>query len=200
VKQHEAGRNGAIGAPPINSHGKGSGGSLAPRVASGQPGSDDADGDGDDDFDVSAPAPGESAAGQALRCLLAERIVVLDGAMGTMIQRYKLDEADFRGARFRDHPRDLKGNNDLLSLTRPDVIKEIHRQYLDAGSDIIETNTFSATAIGQGEYGLEKVAYDLNKASAEIARVAAASSPARSGRRTGPPRCRRTSTTRRTAR
>ena len=84
-----------------------------------------------------------------LDALLAKRILVLDGAMGTMIQRHKLTEADFRGERFGDHPKDLRGNNDLLVLTRPDVIAEIHRQYLEAGSDIIETNTFSSTAIAQ---------------------------------------------------
>ena len=89
----------------------------------------------------------ESESAQHLRQLLQKRIVFLDGAMGTMIQHYRLEEADFRGARFKDHSKDLKGNNDLLSLTRPDVISEIHRQYLDAGADIIETNTFSGTQI-----------------------------------------------------
>src|ERR1035437_6731870 len=87
--------------------------------------------------------------------LLAKRILVLDGAMGTMIQRHKLTEADFRGERFKGHPRDLKGNNDLLVLTRPDVIAGIHRQYFEAGSDLVETNTFSSTAIAQADYGLE---------------------------------------------
>ena len=87
--------------------------------------------------------------------LLAKRILVLDGAMATMVQRHKLTEADFRGERFKDHPKDLRGNNDVLVLTRPDVIAEIHRQYLEAGSDIIETNTFSGTAVSQGDYGLE---------------------------------------------
>src|SRR5215216_3456481 len=91
---------------------------------------------------------------QALPHILQQRIVVLDGAMGTMIQRYKLGEADFRGERFRDHPKDLKGNNDLLQLTRPDVIREIHDQYLAAGADIIETNTFGATTVAQDDYGL----------------------------------------------
>src|SRR3977135_1443927 len=85
--------------------------------------------------------------------LLAKRILILDGAMGTMIQRHALTEADFRGERFRSHPRDLKGDNDLLVLTRPDVIAEIHRQYLEAGSDIIETYTFNTTAVPQGDSG-----------------------------------------------
>ncbi len=106
--------------------------------------------------------------------LLKSRIVFLDGAMGTMIQRYKLEEADFRGELFKNHSRDLKGNNDLLSMTRPDVISEIHRQYLAAGSDIIETNTFSATRVAQADYGLEDVVFELNRKSAEIARQACA--------------------------
>src|SRR5437899_7194982 len=87
--------------------------------------------------------------------LLAERILVLDGAMGTMIQRRQLTEADFRGERFRRHGRDLKGDLDVLVLTRPDVIADIHHQYLEAGADIIETNTFNSTAIVQADYGLE---------------------------------------------
>jgi 5-methyltetrahydrofolate--homocysteine methyltransferase len=108
----------------------------------------------------------------ALPGLLANRIVILDGAMGTMIQRYKLGEADYRGARFKDHPRDLKGNNDLLQLTRPDVILEIHAQYLEAGADIIETNTFGATRVAQDDYGLAGVARELNVAAARLAREA----------------------------
>jgi len=107
-----------------------------------------------------------------LHDLLAKRILLLDGAMGTMIQRYKLAEADFRGARFREHRRDLKGNNDLLILTRPDVVGEIHREYLAAGADIIETNTFSSTAIAQADYGLESVAYELSVEGARLARAA----------------------------
>src|SRR6476659_142093 len=103
-----------------------------------------------------------SAAASALEQSLAERILILDGAMGTMIQRYKLTEADFRGERFRNHAKDLQGNNDLLILTRPDVIREIHGQYLAAGADIIETNTFSSTTIAQADYLLEHVAYELN--------------------------------------
>lgn len=105
--------------------------------------------------------------------LLKERILVLDGAMGTMIQRYKLEEKDFRGERFADHAHDLKGNNDLLSITRPDIIREIHDQYLQAGSDIIETNTFSATSVAQADYHLQHLAYELNYASAMIAKKAA---------------------------
>jgi len=104
--------------------------------------------------------------------ILAQRIVILDGAMGTMIQRYKLTEADFRGERFKDHPKDLKGNNDLLQLTRPDVIREIHEQYLAAGADILETNTFGATTVAQDDYGLGAVARELNVAAAKLAREA----------------------------
>jgi 5-methyltetrahydrofolate--homocysteine methyltransferase len=102
--------------------------------------------------------------------LLQQRIVVLDGAMGTMIQRYRLSEADFRGARLKDHPKDLKGNNDLLVLTRPDVIGEIHRQYLAAGADLIETNTFGANRPAQDDYGLGALSYEMNVAAARLAR------------------------------
>jgi 5-methyltetrahydrofolate--homocysteine methyltransferase len=105
-----------------------------------------------------------------LKKLLAERILVLDGAMGTMVQRRKLTEADFRGERFKSHPKDLKGNNDVLVLTRPDVIADIHAEYLDAGADIIETNTFSGTSISQGDYGLEALAYELNFEAAKLAK------------------------------
>ncbi len=117
--------------------------------------------------------------GQALPALLRQRIVVIDGAMGTMIQRHKLTEADFRGARFADHPKDLKGNNDLLVLTRPDVVRAIHDAYLAAGADIVETNTFGATSIAQEDYGLAHVAREMNVAAATIARAAcdAASTP-----------------------
>lgn len=108
-----------------------------------------------------------------LHSLLRERILVLDGAMGSMIQRYTLEEKDFRGDRFQEHPSELKGNNDLLSITRPDIIGEIHRAYLEVGSDIIETNTFSATSIAQKDYGMESLAYELNVHSARIAREAA---------------------------
>ena len=105
--------------------------------------------------------------------LLGERILFLDGAMGTMIQRYRLAEGDFRGRRFADHGRDLKGNNELLSLVKPEIISEIHRQYLDAGADVISTNTFGATAIAQADYGLAELAYQLNLESARLARAAA---------------------------
>ena len=105
-----------------------------------------------------------------LEKILAERIVVMDGAMGTMIQRRGLTEADFRGERFRDHPHDLQGNNDLLALTQPDVIAAIHDEYLEAGADIIETNTFSGTSVAQADYRLEHVVHDLNLAAARIAR------------------------------
>jgi 5-methyltetrahydrofolate--homocysteine methyltransferase len=107
-----------------------------------------------------------------LRALAASRILVIDGAMGTMIQRHKLTEADFRGERFKDWPRDLKGNNDLLSITRPDVIRSIHMAYLEAGADIVETNTFSSTTVAQADYGMEALAYELNRDSARIARSA----------------------------
>lgn len=105
--------------------------------------------------------------------ILKERILVLDGAMGTMIQRHTLTEEDFRGERFKDHKHPLKGNNDLLSLTRPDIILDIHRQYLEAGADIIETNTFSGTTIAQADYHLEHVVYELNFESAKLAKQAA---------------------------
>ena len=104
---------------------------------------------------------------------IEERILVLDGAMGTMIQTYSLTEADYRGARFGNHPRDLKGNNDLLTLTRPQVIREIHDAYLRAGADILETNTFNSTSISQADYGLEHVVYELNREGARLARAVA---------------------------
>jgi 5-methyltetrahydrofolate--homocysteine methyltransferase len=108
----------------------------------------------------------------ALQDALSKRVLILDGAMGTMIQRHKLTEADFRGERFIDHPKDLRGNSDLLVLTRPDVIAAVHRQYLEAGADIIETNTFTSTSIAQADYGLESLAYELNLAGARLARAA----------------------------
>jgi len=108
----------------------------------------------------------------ALPGLLAERILILDGAMGTMIQRYKLGEAEYRGERFKDHSKDLRGNGDLLQLTRPDVIAEIHAQYLEAGADIIETNTFGATTIAQEDYALAEFAREMNVAGARLARAA----------------------------
>ncbi len=109
-----------------------------------------------------------------LQAALARRILILDGAMGTMIQRRGLGEADFRGERFADHPQDLKGDNDLLALTRPDVIEAIHDDYLAAGADIIETNTFNGTSIVQADYGLEPIVHELNREAARLARRAAA--------------------------
>lgn len=104
---------------------------------------------------------------------MKERILIIDGAMGTMIQRYKLEEEDYRGERFKDWHCDVKGNNDLLSITRPDIIEAIHKQYLEAGADIIETNTFSSTVIAQADYDMQSIAYELNVASAKVARKAA---------------------------
>ena len=109
----------------------------------------------------------------ALKRGAGKRILILDGAMGTMIQRYKLDEAGYRGTRFKDHPCDLKGNNDLLVLTQPQIISEIHNAYLEAGADIIETNTFNAQVISQSDYGLEAIAHELDVAAAKLAREAA---------------------------
>ena len=108
-----------------------------------------------------------------IREILKERILVLDGAMGTMIQRYKLEDYDYSGERFKDWPHDVKGNNDLLSLTRPDVIKEIHAAYFEAGADIAETNTFSGTTIAMADYGMEELVYELNFESARLAREVA---------------------------
>ncbi len=105
-----------------------------------------------------------------LHTLLAQRLLILDGAMGTMIQRHNLQEADYRGERFRDHPHDLKGNNDLLVLTRPDVIGGIHRAYLEAGADILETCTFNSTAVSQADYKLEAIVHELNREGAALAR------------------------------
>ncbi len=116
---------------------------------------------------------------QQLERLLDERIVLFDGAMGTMVQRAGLSEQDFRGDRFADHPSDLQGNNDLLVLTRPDVIRQIHDAYLDAGADIIETNTFNANAFSQADYGLESIVYELNVAAARLAKEATAARPDR---------------------
>ena len=108
-----------------------------------------------------------------LRDALSRRILVLDGAMGTMIQRYGLSEADFRGERFAEWPSDLQGNNDLLSLTQPDIIEAIHREYLEAGADLVETNTFSAQRISLADYDMADLAYELNVESARLARRAA---------------------------
>ena len=108
-----------------------------------------------------------------IKDILKERILVIDGAMGTMIQRHKLTEEDFRGERFKDHRYPLRGNNDILSITRPDIIREIHRHYFEAGADIVETNTFSGTTIAQADYHLEDAVYDLNFQSAKIAKEVA---------------------------
>lgn len=107
-----------------------------------------------------------------IRELLQKRILIIDGAMGTMIQRYKLSEADYRGERFKDWPSDIKGNNDLLCLTQPQIIKEIHKEYLNAGADILETNTFNAQRISLADYHMEDLAYEINLAAAKIAREA----------------------------
>ena len=109
----------------------------------------------------------------ALTEILDRRIMVLDGAMGTAIQRDRPDEAGYRGERFADHPRDLVGNNDLLTITQPQIIRSIHEEYLRAGADIIETNTFNANAVSLADYGLEELAYELNFESARLARAAA---------------------------
>ncbi len=108
-----------------------------------------------------------------IRKELEKRILIIDGAMGTMIQRHKLEEKDYRGERFKDWHTDVKGNNDLLSITQPDIIESIHQLYLDAGADIIETNTFSSTVIAQADYDMQSLAYEMNVASAKVARRAA---------------------------
>ncbi len=100
---------------------------------------------------------------------LNERILIIDGAMGTMIQRYQLDEKDYRGEKFKDWHKDVKGNNDLLSITQPQIIEAIHKKYLEAGADIIETNTFSSTSIAQADYDMQSLAYELNVAAARCA-------------------------------
>jgi 5-methyltetrahydrofolate--homocysteine methyltransferase len=105
-----------------------------------------------------------------IRNLLQQRILIIDGAMGTMIQRYKLTEEDYRGERFKDWPSDLKGNNDLLCLTQPQIIKEIHKQYIEAGADIIETNTFNAQRVSLADYHMQELAYEMNLAAARIAK------------------------------
>ncbi|MCF3649916.1 homocysteine S-methyltransferase family protein [Synoicihabitans lomoniglobus] len=126
----------------------------------------------------------DSPAFAELHALFAERIAVLDGAMGSVVQGYKLEEADFRGERFADYAHDLQGNNDLLSLTRPDIIEEIHARYFAAGADIVETNTFSGTTIAQADYKLEAIVDDLNAAAVACARRAAdAAEAAAPGRR-----------------
>lgn len=109
---------------------------------------------------------------QQIKALLSERILMIDGAMGTMIQRHKLSEEDYRGERFKDYPSDLKGNNDLLVLTQPDIIRSIHREYLDSGADILETNTFNAQAVSLADYDMQELAYEMNVAAAKLAKEA----------------------------
>jgi 5-methyltetrahydrofolate--homocysteine methyltransferase len=123
---------------------------------------------------AAAPSAAALARADAFRRLFAAKIVVLDGAMGSMIQTFKLEEADFRGERFKHHPHDLKGNNDLLSLTRPDVIESIHADYFAAGADMVETNTFSSTSIGMADYRCEAWVREINLAAVDCARRAAA--------------------------
>src|ERR1700742_2004045 len=120
---------------------------------------------------------------KTLRALAAERILVLDGAMGTMIQALSLDEQGYRGARFDAWNREVRGNNDLLNLSRPDAIRDIHLKYFRAGADIVSTNTFSSTTIAQADYGMEKIAYELNEAGARLAREAAAQAEKEDGKR-----------------
>src|SRR5262249_21396965 len=117
----------------------------------------------------------------ALRSALRERILVMDGAMGTMIQTYELAEDDFRGHLFVNHPRDLLGNNDLLNLTRPDIVEPIHRAYLDAGADVLKTNTFNSQVISQADYGTQGVVRALNGEAARLARKSADDATARTG-------------------
>src|SRR5947208_3146459 len=109
---------------------------------------------------------------QQLEGLLRERIVIIDGAMGTMVQQHQLDEAAYRGERFKGWPKDLKGLHDLLCLTQPQIVENIHRQYLEAGADLIETNTFNAQALSLADYGLESLAYEINVAAAQCGRRA----------------------------
>ncbi|WP_449369760.1 homocysteine S-methyltransferase family protein [Thiomonas sp.] len=123
-------------------------------------------------LDLHPPAPKPYTRAAQLPELLKKRIVILDGAMGTMIQRFKLSEAQYRGERFKDWPRDVKGNNELLSLTQPQIIRDIHEGYLAAGADIIETNTFGATTVAQDDYGMAELVDEMNEASARLARSA----------------------------
>src|SRR3569623_1376214 len=128
---------------------------------------------GEDTYNQRTMKPVVYTRGQQLPGMLANRILILDGAMGTMLQRFRLSEADYRGERFRDHPKDLRNHGDLLALTRPDVERDIHEAYLAAGVDIIETNTFGATRVAQDDYGLGEFALEMNMASAKLARPAA---------------------------
>jgi 5-methyltetrahydrofolate--homocysteine methyltransferase len=121
---------------------------------------------------MNTPAQSPYTRAAQLPALLRQRIVILDGAMGTMIQRFKLSEAQYRGERFKDWPRDVKGNNELLSLTQPQIIRDIHEGYLAAGADLVETNTFGATAVAQDDYGMAELVDEMNEASARLARAA----------------------------
>jgi 5-methyltetrahydrofolate--homocysteine methyltransferase len=125
------------------------------------------------DSETGRPSRERPDAMEALTTLLTERILVIDGAMGTMIQGHGLDEAGYRGERFADWPSDVRGNSDLLSLTQPDIIRSIHREYLESGADVVATNTFNAQRISQADYGMEDLAYELNSESARLAREAA---------------------------
>ena len=120
---------------------------------------------------------------EALHEAARERILVLDGAMGTMIQQLKLDEAGYRGARFTDWPQDVKGNNDLLNLTAPDAVRDIHLAYFMAGADIVETNTFSGTTIAMADYGMESLVHEINFEGARLAKEAARLAQEKDGRR-----------------
>ncbi|MDB6095367.1 MAG: 5-methyltetrahydrofolate--homocysteine methyltransferase [Verrucomicrobia bacterium] len=131
---------------------------------------------------MSAPSPILSPSTAVLRALFSRRIAILDGAMGTMIQDRNLTEAQFRGDRFKDHPSDLRGNNDLLSLTQPAVIEEIHAAYFESGADLVETNTFNSTSISQADYKMESLVPELNLAAAKLARRAADRSAVKLGR------------------
>src|ERR1700679_2910082 len=126
--------------------------------------------------------PTQAARARAFLALLQQRLVMLDGAMGTMIQRHGLGEAQFRGDRFADWRSDLRGNNDLLSITQPDIIASIHREYLLAGSDVISTNTFNSTAVSQADYGMQSLVAELNLAAARLARRTADEVTAETGR------------------
>ena len=126
--------------------------------------------------DLKKTAPNQRA---LLSQLLEKRILIIDGAMGTMIQQRQLTEAQFRGVRFANHSHDLRGNNDLLTLTAPNVVEAIHNDYLEAGADIIETNTFNSTAVSQADYGLEEIVFEMNQEAARIANKAAANWTAR---------------------
>src|ERR687889_2341239 len=131
---------------------------------------------------IPSPADGAGIL-KALREAAAKRILVLDGAMGTELQRSRFSEEDFRGERFKDWKQDVKGNNDLLILTQPDTVRNVHLNYFRAGADIVETNTFSGTSIAQADYGMEEIVYELNVVGARLAREAALAAQGEDGRR-----------------